>query len=169
MPDHEHMWFLLTDTGRRVTIPRLPASIGSGDAADVVLRAPSVQPVHAWLRPGAATGLRLEVCKDSTVEIDGWAVQQADLHIGDELLVGSLRVLVGRGQPAAGSTTARTRRQTGRVALAGRPQGSADGRGLLHADLGQLSVGTRCLLGLVLVLLAAAIVWAAQALVVLLA
>lgn len=163
------MWFLLTHTGRRVPIPQLPASIGSGDSADVPLRAPSVQAIHAWLLPGEETGLRLEVCDGAMVEIDGWALSQADLKVGDELLVGAVRVQVGKGQAPSAPKAARPRRRPERTLAAGRPGAAAGRGGLLHADLGQLSMGTRCILGLAILALAAAIVWAAQALVVSLA
>jgi hypothetical protein len=61
--------------------------------------------------------------------------------------------------------TSETRALRGR----GTERRSAEGRGLLNADLSQLAFGTRALIGLALLALAAGLVWLVQALVVSLA
>jgi hypothetical protein len=166
MPDHASMWFLVTHTGRRIPISTLPIDIGSDASSGVHIPDPSVAPLHARLLHGAATGLRLEVCEGALVEVDGWALTEADLREGDELLVGAVTVRLESGGP--GVKRLRTASRPSRRAAPGSTRPPAR-RGLLHADLSQLSIGTRCILGLALLLLAAAIVWAAQALVLALA
>ena len=193
------MWFLVTHSGRRIALPSLPADIGSAPSAHVHLSDPSVAPLHARLLPGAATGLRLEVCDGALVELDGWALTEADLRAGDELLVGTVTLRLEREHeaPGVGEPPLVTRRpldppssgplsappyhstsgpapSRGRSASAasarsafrgGTLPGTGARRGLLHADLSQLSFVTRCILGLGLALVAAAIVWVTQALV----
>lgn len=170
------MWLLITDTGRRFPLATLPTDLGSDSSAGVRLGDPSVQPRHARFLPGEATGLRVEVCEGAYLEVDGWALAHADLRMGDELLVGTVRLRVAREQaspaplaapparPGAGRSTAVPRPPGRRRPLPVTPRAPVR-RGLLHADLGQLPMGVRCLLGLALLLLGAGIVWAVQALV----
>jgi hypothetical protein len=208
MLDHAQMWFLLTSAGRKVPLSALPTTLGSDPSSGACLRDPSVKPQHARLLPGDNTTLRLETCPGALVELDGWAVTEADLHEGDELLVGQVHVRLERDhsqvplrendsaeeapraqkrqsssrpgshpgplspvQPTLtttrGSPSMRTPSRQQLTSTRQEQKSRSDlRRGLLHADTSQLSASTRCILGLALLLIAAAIVWAAQALVV---
>jgi hypothetical protein len=74
-----------------------------------------------------------------------------------------------RPAPGVGVNSASMRTPNRRHSSPARRDQASLRRGLLHADTSQLSVGTRCILGLALLLIAAAIVWAMQALVLALA
>jgi hypothetical protein len=184
------MWFLETTSGQRLAIRGLPAVLGSDPGADVVIPHESLRPRHARLTAASATALEVEALEGSEMGVEGLTVEWATLRDGDDLTLGELQFVVRReaGQrhrpvarpqlqpkplapgPASGGAsrmprTSETRALRGR----GTERRSAAGRGLLNADLSQLAFGTRALIGLALLALAAGLVWLVQALVVSLA
>lgn len=72
-------------------------TIGSGEGAGVVLRAPGVAAVHARLE-AHGDGLRLVAL--APVKVNGKVVEQADLEVGDRLEIGGSYLVLGRAVAA---------------------------------------------------------------------
>jgi len=112
------MWCLVTDDGRRIPLRRLPATVGAGSDADVVVEVAGVRPRHARVSQGPDGDLLLDALDEAPVEVGGWLVGRAGLRAGDEVSLGGARFTVVRQaeepapparRPAAGAGRSATR------------------------------------------------------------
>jgi hypothetical protein len=176
------MWRLQLPDGRSLPLRSLPATLGRDDAATLRVRHASIAPLHARLRAAPDGRLVVEAVGEAVVQAGGHAVKVATLQDGDELVLGQLSFVVRGEAPAAppepdesALLVPRARAAVPAAAPAARPAGAppagpglprrerrgpppvrpAARGGLLQTDLSQLSLGTRALLLLVLLALAA--------------
>jgi hypothetical protein len=181
------MWRLLLPDGRSLPLRTLPATLGRDDSASVRLRHASIAPLHARLRSAPDGRLVVEAVGEAVVLAGGHAVRVVALDDGDTLGLGALSFTVRReaaaapppaaeeleirARPAAPGATAAPRpapapepelvRRTRGLPTRARPPAR---RGLLHADLSQLSGERRALLVLGVLAIAAGLAFGISAL-----
>jgi pSer/pThr/pTyr-binding forkhead associated (FHA) protein len=79
----------LPDTTRRVEL-----SIGRADDCDLVLDEATVSRRHALLRRTPAGWALRDLGSTNGTRVNGWRVDEAELHAGDELMLGHSRFVV---------------------------------------------------------------------------
>ncbi len=96
------MWTLRTSQGRPILLASLPATLGSGDEADVVIAHPSVDVLHAAVSSAREGGLQIAAIGDAALAIGGQTTHAGHLVAGDELLLGEVRLVVEYRHDEAG-------------------------------------------------------------------
>lgn len=77
--------------GRRLTIRSAKATIGSGAKCSIPIDNPALAGEHAAIERGDGGVYLRSLCADGSVKINGLAVDNAALHDGDVISVGSAR------------------------------------------------------------------------------
>ncbi len=176
------MWRLRTAKGQSIPIRRLPASLGSDRAADVVIPHPSVAGRHARLAAGPDATLLIEAEDGAVVGLGTRRISNGRLKHDDVLVLGRVRLTVEAPQaavdpvpadlepgpqrpPPAHGPRPRAARRSGRPAQATttarrRPAPAPrPAAGLFSTDLSQLPWTRRLALIAALALVAGGLAW----------